>query len=1221
MSNFSTKKPAVAPHQFTEIGLKLASPETILEWSYGEVTKPETINYRTQRPEKHGLFDERIFGPVEDFECSCKKYRGIRYKGIVCEKCGVEVTRAIVRRERMGHIDLCVPVSHIWFLRGVPSRIALLMGITAASIEKVIYFAGYIVTKVNEDDRARILKELDTEFKSRMKDLQNEDARDALKIRMEDMKKEIEGIQMGMVLDETTFHKYSIKYSTLFEAKIGAESIYELFKNLDLKQLLPRLEKERETAGAMERAKLDKRLSLVRGMIHAGVKPEWMFLTRIPVIPPAIRPMVALEGGRHASSDLNDLYRRVINRNNRLKKLIDIFAPEVILRNEKRILQEAVDALIDNSIRHGNAAYSALGQAQRRPLKSLSDYLKSKQGYFRQNLLGKRVDYSGRSVIVIGPELTLDQCGLPKHMALELFRPFVIAELLKQELAYNIRGAGRLIEDGVPEVWAILENIIKHKHVLLNRAPTLHRQGIQAFRPVLIEGNAIQVHPMVCRAFNADFDGDQMAVHVPLSDEAQMEAREIISANKNILKPGSAEPVVSEKLLDMALGAYWMTKVVEGAHGEGKYFASPNDAINAFDYGIIDFRAMVKVLATDTDKYKQFEGALFETSVGRLLFNSVLPSDYEYINDVVVQRTLFDIIIDIIDERGPDAVPQIVDRLKKLGFKYATVSGTTWGIDEVKVPKEKVDIVARAREEERKVFSFYDEGLISRDERRRMIVSIWHKAKTEIEKVLPETLEGSGSAFEMWKSGARGSLGQIAQMAGMKGLIVNTRGETLEFPILSSMKEGMSPIEYFNTTHGSRKGLADTALQTAKAGYLTRRLFVVAQDAIITEEDCKTKGGTTISRISASGIEIAFSKAIKGRILAEDAVDSKGNVIFPKGHLLSRLDAVAVEGSTCALVVVRSPMTCKTLRGVCQKCYGVDLTTNKLVEMGEAVGTVAAQAIGEPGTQLTMNTKHAGGTASAGGDVTQGLPRVEEVFEKRQPKIPAIVSKCEGLVVDVRTEGREKIIVVSPDMNAKGAPKKKDNIEYPVHYRRTVIINKGETVRSGQLLTDGSALLPELFKFGGQEVVQEYIISEVNKIYELQGVTISRKHIELIVKQMMSRVKITASNDSHFSVGDVVEEWIFIEANLRLKAEGKEVAKADRLILGITETSLTRKSFLSAASFQNTTRVLINAAVRGSEDNLAGLMENVIIGKLIPAGSGFKGSNKAAMIKAVQDAQ
>ena len=1219
--NDAFKKAAPAPTNYSGVNLKLASPEVILEWSHGEVTKPETINYRTQRPEKHGLFDERIFGPVEDYECSCKKYRGIRYKGIVCEKCGVEITRAIVRRERMGHIDLCTPVSHIWFLRGVPSRIAMILGITASSVEKVIYFAGYIVTKVSEPDKARILHDLDTEFKTKHKLLVNEEARDALKARMDEIKKEVESVKLGVVLDEGTFHKYSIKYSTLFEARIGAEAIFELFKNIDLTKLIQKLEEDYTKAGAMERAKLDKRLALIRGMSNSGVRPEWLFLTRIPVVPPAIRPMVALEGGRHASSDLNDLYRRVINRNNRLKKLIDIMAPDVILRNEKRILQEAVDALIDNSIRHGGGAYSVMSQAQRRPLKSLSDYLKSKQGYFRQNLLGKRVDYSGRSVIVIGPELALDQCGLPKHMALELFRPFVVAELLKQELAYNIRGAGRLIEDGVPEVWAILENVIRHKHVLLNRAPTLHRQGIQAFRPVLIEGNAIQVHPLVCRAFNADFDGDQMAVHVPLSEEAQTEAREIISANHNILKPGSSEPVVSEKLLDMALGAYWMTKVKEGADGEGKYFASPNDAINAYDYGVIDFRAKVKVYATDTEKYKQFNNQIFETTVGRLLFNSVLPSDHAFINDVVVQKTLFQIIIDIIDDRGTQAVPPIVDRLKKFGFKYATMSGTTWGIDEVVVPKQKGAIVAKSREEERLIIEHFDQGLLSRDERRRMIVEIWHRAKTEIEKLLPETLSETGSAYEMWKSGARGSLGQIAQMAGMKGLIVNTRGETLETPVISSMKEGLTPIEYFNTTHGSRKGLADTALQTAKAGYLTRRLFVVAQDAIVTEADCKTKGGTTISRVSASGIEIAFSKAIKGRILAEDAVDNKGVVLFKKGHLLSRRDAIAVEETTCVTVEVRSPMTCKTLRGVCQQCYGIDLTRNALVDIGEAVGTVAAQAIGEPGTQLTMNTKHAGGAASVGGDVTQGLPRVEEVFEKRQPKIPAIVSKYEGVVVDVRTEGREKIIVVAPDMNAKGAPKKKDNVEYASHYRRMVLVSKGESVIPGQLLTDGSALLPELFKYGGQEVTQDYIISEVNKIYELQGVTISRKHIELIVKQMMSRMKITSRGDSPFTIGEVVEEWIMVDANNKLKEEGKELAKGDRLILGITETSLTRKSFLSAASFQNTTRVLINAAVKGSQDNLAGLMENVIIGKLIPAGSGFKGSEKYKMIEDMQARQ
>ena len=1211
--NPNTQKRGV-PTQFSEVSLKLASPENILDWSFGEVTKPETINYRTQRPEKHGLFDERIFGPVEDYECSCKKYRGIRYKGITCEKCGVEVTRAIVRRERMGHIELCVPVSHIWFLRGVPSRIALILGLTASSVEKVIYFAGYIITKVSEEERTRLLKELDTEYKSKLKELKNEDAREELKTRMSDTKKEVESVKQGAVLDETTFHKFSIKYSTLFEARIGAESIFELFKNIDMVELKEQLETEREKAGVAERTKLDKRLNLIRGMIHSEVRPEWMFLNRIPVIPPALRPMVALEGGRHASSDLNDLYRRVINRNNRLKKLIDIMAPDVILRNEKRILQEAVDALIDNSIRHGNTAYSAMSQAQRRPLKSLSDYLKSKQGYFRQNLLGKRVDYSGRSVIVIGPDLELDQCGLPKHMALELFRPFVISQLLQQELAYNIRGAGRLIEDGVPEVWAILEDVISKKHVLLNRAPTLHRQGIQAFRPVLIEGNAIQVHPLVCKAFNADFDGDQMAVHVPLSEEAQKEAREIISANKNVLKPGSSEPVVSESLMDMALGAFWMTKIIEGSKGEGKWFSSPNDAINAYDYGLVDFRAKIKVLATDTPKYKQFDNQIFETSVGRLLFNSVLPSDHTYINDVVSQRDLFAVVLDLIDDQGVDIVPSVVNKIKKFGFKYATVSGTTWGIDEVVIPEEKAAIIAKAREEEREIIEHFEQGLLSRDERRRMIIEIWHKTKSDIEEIIPDKMDQNGSAFDLWKSGARGSMRQIAQMVGMKGLIVNTRGETLEFPVISSMKEGMSPIEDFITTHGSRKGLADTALQTAKAGYLTRRLFVVAQDAIVTEENCKTKEGTTIGRLSASGIEIAFSKAIKGRILAEDAVDTKGNVIFKKGHMLSRRDAIAVEETTCESVVVRSPMTCKTLRGVCQQCYGVDLTTNHLVDIGEAVGTIAAQAIGEPGTQLTMNTKHAGGTSSAGGDVTQGLPRVEEVFEKRLPKIPAVISKTDGFVSEIRTDGRDKVIVVVPAKDSKYAPKKADVIEYEVSPRRVIKVSKGEEVIGGQLLTDGSAYLPDMFKYGTRIQTQDYIISEINKIYELQGVTISRKHIELIVKQMMSRVKITNSGDSHFTPGEVVEEWIFFEANEALKAAGKDVAKADKLIMGITESSLSRKSFLSAASFQNTTRVLINAAVKGSHDNLAGLMENVIIGKLIPAGTGFKGSPKAEMI-------
>ena len=1211
------KKTPTIPTNYTGVGIKLADPATILEWSWGEVTKPETINYRTQRPEKHGLFDERIFGPAEDYECACKKYRGIRYKGIVCEKCGVEVTRSIVRRERMGHIDLCVPVSHIWFLRGVPSRIAMILGITVSAVEKVIYFAGYIVTEVSESDRARILGELDTEFKSKLKSLQNEEARDALRERADETKKEINSIQQGVVLDEATFHKFSIKYSTLFKARIGAEAIYDLFKEIDLSVLLQELEERYTKAGAMERAKLDKRLMLVRGMLHSGVRPEWMFLTRIPVVPPAIRPMVALEGGRHASSDLNDLYRRVINRNNRLKKLIDIKAPDVILRNEKRIMQEAVDALIDNSIRH-SGGYSATSQAQRRPLKSLSDYLKSKQGYFRQNLLGKRVDYSGRSVIVIGPELELDQCGLPKHMALELFRPFVIAQLLEQELAYNIRGAGRLIEDGVPEVWAILEDVITDRHVLLNRAPTLHRQGIQAFRPVLIEGNAIQVHPLVCKAFNADFDGDQMAVHVPLSEEAQMEAKEIISANKNILKPGSAEPIVSEGLMDIALGVFWMTKEISGATGEGKYFCSPNDAINAYDYGVVDLRAKIQVMATDTDKYAEYNGGLFETTVGRLLFNAVLPSDHSFINKQLGQRDLFQIVVDLIDEQGTEIVPHMLDKIKKNGFKFATKSGVSWGIDEVVVPEEKGAIVDAARAEEQVIINQYNEGLLTRGERHRSITAIWHQAKDKIVKAIEETLDEHGSAYNLWKSGARGNLGQIGQMTGMKGLIVNTRSETIEAPVISSFKEGLSPIEYFTTTHGSRKGLADTALQTARAGYLTRCLFVVAQDAIVTEADCGTKAGITIGRVSASGIEISFAKAIKGRVLSQDAVDAKGNVIFKKGHLLTRRDAMAVEDSTCSAVEVRSPMTCDNKRGVCQQCYGMDLTKNQLVDIGESVGTMAAQAVGEPGTQLTMDTKHKAGTATAEGDVAQGLPRVDEVFEKRQPKIPAVIAKHDGVVTDIVTEGSEKIIVVAPDMSATGAPKKKDAAQYTVHPRRIISVSKGDTVARGQLLTDGSALLPELFKYAGQSVTQDYIISEVNKIYELQGIVISRKHIELIIKQMMSRVKITERGDSRFTVGEVVEEWVMDEENARLKDAGKPIAKGEKLILGITETSLSRRSFLSAASFQNTTRILINAAVRGSEDNLSGLMENVIIGKLIPAGTGFLGSEKHEMIEELQ---
>ncbi len=1204
--------------EFDVISLRLASPARILEWSHGEVTKPETINYRTQRSEKSGLFDEKIFGPERDYECYCGKYRGIRYKGIVCEKCGVELTRAIVRRERMGHITLATPVSHIWYLRGVPGRIALVLGIPASDVEKVIYFAGYIVTKVSEDEKQRLLKELDQEYKMKWKASQSDTDKEGLKERMLQTKSDINSLNPGKVLDEAQYHKFSVRYGTLFEAGVGAEAIHKIFLQLDLNKLVARLEEDKLKAGSLEREKIVKRLSLLRSMIQSGVRPEWMFMLHIPVMPPALRPMVALEGGRHATSDVNDLYRRVINRNNRLKKLLEINAPEVILRNEKRILQEAVDALIDNSIRRGNTMFSAMNQSQRRPLKSLSDYLKGKHGYFRQNLLGKRVDYSGRSVIVVGPDLKLDQCGLPKHMALELFRPFVIAKLLERELAFNVRGAGRLIEEGIPEVWAILEEVIRDKHVLLNRAPTLHRQGIQAFRPVLIEGNAIQIHPLVCRAFNADFDGDQMAVHVPLSSEAQLEAREIMSANMNIQKPGSGTPVVSEKMLDIVLGCYYMTRLLDGEKGEGKIFHTPNSAISAHDYGAVDYRAKIKVLGTSTKKYDHFGGKVFETSVGRLLFNSVLPKDYPFVNAEITQKMLASLVDDLIEKYGLDRISEIIDKIKAFGFRYATRSGITWGLDDITVPQEKKAILEKSRAQVAELTMQYENGLLSKDEKRRMAIEVWHQAKTEVEKLVKEALDPFGSVHDMVQSGARGTLGNLTMMAGMKGLIANTQGETIEFPILASMKEGLTPAEYFITTHGSRKGLADTALGTAKAGYLTRRLFDVAQDSIVLSEDCGTKQGILMTAQSASGIAISFAKNIRGRVLTEDVKDAAGTVITKKGTLLTMLEAQKIEKAGITKAMVRSPMTCETLHGVCQKCYGADLTTNELVDLGEAVGTVAAQAIGEPGTQLSMNTKHAGGSASVGGDITQGLPRVEEVFENRLPKNPAVIAHISGEITEIREEGREKIIVIAPDLDQKTAKKLRDFVEYLVPFRRMPLVAVGQRVARGQLLTDGSANIDELFEYAGKEITQNYIINETNKIYELQGVTISRKHLEVIAKQMFARFEIADPGDTQFSEGDIVEDWNLGESNAKVDARGGRKAEGKQVVLGITEVSLHRKSFLSAASFQYTTRTLISASVRGSIDHLTGLKENVIIGRLIPAGSGFKGSKKWESIDAMQ---
>ena len=1195
--------------EFDSIALRLASPEQIKEWSYGEVTKPETINYRTGRSERGGLFDEKIFGPEKDYECYCGKYRRIRYKDIICEKCGVEVTRSIVRRERMGHIELSTPVSHIWFLRGVPSRMSILLNISVTDLEKVIYFAGYIITKVHEGEKDSVITSLDKEYKTKLKNVADDETREKLKNLLSITKKEIGEIYEGKVLNEISFHHYSLKYGTCFEANIGAEAIYSIFKNLDLNKLKIHTEKMLEKASAAEKEKLQKRLSLIRAMNYAGIRPEWMFLTVIPVIPPVLRPMVALDGGRHATSDLNDLYRRVINRNNRLKKLKEINAPDVILRNEKRIIQEAIDALIDNSIAKQNDS-AAMSQSQKRPLKSLSDNLKSKQGLFRQNLLGKRVDYSGRSVIVVGPELKLNQCGLPKHMALELFRPFVISKILQAELAFNIRGANKLIEERTPDVWAILEEVIAGKYVLLNRAPTLHRLGIQAFNPILIEGNAIQVHPLVCQAFNADFDGDQMAVYVPLLEEAQWEAKELMAANKNLLKPQNGDLIVHPRM-DMVLGSYWITKSVDGDPGEGRYFSRPNTAILAYEYGLISMRAKIKVLAKDNYKYRKFNGGIFDTSVGKLLFNSILPDDFSYVNDEMTQDRLSSLLDELIMHSGVEKTPEILDRIKAFGFKYSTISGTTWGLDNVSVSSEKPKIIAQGKKLEEEIISQWREGLLSEEEKYQKIIEVWTHTKKNLEKVLPKTLDKRSSTYDLFTSKARGTMSSLMQMTGMIGLIQNNQGKTLEFPIIPCYQEGLSPIEYFVITHGARKGASDTALNTAKAGYLTRRLVDVAQDVVITEEDCGTKEGRIVTREDISGIEIPLSKNIRGRVLAEDLKNKNGKVVYKRGFLITKEEAYKIEGADFTEVFVRSPLTCRTVHGLCVNCYGLDLGRNRLVELGEAVGIIAAQAIGEPGTQLTLRTFHAGGVA--GTDITTGLPRVEEIFERRIPKNPATISETDGEVISITAkDGKEKIIKVLSDIKSDDKNNnKKNEMEYIVAFHRMPIVKVGDKVKKGDLLTDGSADISSMFKFGNKELVEKYIIREINKVYELQSASISRKHTEIIIRQMFSRKKIKDAGDTNFSIGDIVENTAFMEENSRIgelygkDAEGKK-AKAETVVLGITEVSLRTKSWLSAASFQNTNRVLIENAIKGGVDSLRGLKENVIIGRLIPAGTGFK---------------
>lgn len=1201
-------------NNFKQIQLKIASPEKIKAWSYGEILKPETINYRTGKSERGGLFDERVFGPTKSFECYCGKYKRIRYKDIICEKCGVQVTDSIVRRERMGHIELASPVSHIWYLKGtIPAPLSLILGVQQSQLEKVIYFAGYIVTRVSEPEKLKLLKDLDNEFKDKLGNAADEATKEKLRELLTQAKEEIKSISLWQVLDEVKYNKYAGRYSNVFDAGIGAEAVYEILKKLDLNIFEKELAEALENSGSAGEEKLQKRLSLVRGLKEAGLRPEWMFIKNLPVIPPGLRPMVALEGGRHATSDVNDLYRRVINRNNRLKKLKAIGAPDVILRNEKRILQEAVDSLMDNSAR--GAKEMAMNATQRRQLKSLADNLQGKQGMLRQNLLGKRVDYSARSVIVVGPRLNLNECGLPKHMALELFKPFIISKLLQREFTFNIKGANKMIEEGQAEVWAILEEVIEGKYVLLNRAPTLHRLGIQAFKVKLIEGNAIQLHPLVCPAFNADFDGDQMAVHLPLGEESQMEAREIMAAHKNILKPGDGVPTFFGKLLDIVLGVYWMTTIVETK--EVKYFSSPNEAILAHENGAVSFRAIVKVLPTSSPRYANFGGKVFETTVGRLLFNSILPNDYQYVNETLDKKLISKLLEDVIDRYGLENSWVIFDKVKNFAFGYATKSGITFGLFDVEIPVEKKGIIDEANKLVAEVESNYNEGFLSDEERYKKIIEIWSSTKTRVEKSLPHAFKKGNPIMDMVGSGARGTYGQLVQLAGMKGLIQNNTGRTLDFPIISSYKEGLTPIEYFVTSYGARKGGSDTALKTAQAGYFTRKLVDVAQDTLVSEEDCKSKDMKLVTAQNISGIEIPLWKGIWGRILAKD-IEIDGKVVFKKGDLLKQFEAKEIEKTGVKEVYIRTPLTCRAERGLCQQCYGLDMGRGTLVRMGEAVGIVAAQAIGEPGTQLTMRTFHSGGVAEI--DITQGLPRVTELFEKRMPKtqVSATIAPFDGEILSItqNTEGKNasgKVVTLLLDEHETAKDNTK-SVQLEVNSKRVIIAKIGDRVKKGDLITDGSADIEQLFELAGAEIAQDYIAYEVTKVYELQGASISRKHLDIIIKQMFSRVEITEGWDTKYSAGDIIPDYTIRKENKKVKAQGGKEAKFQLIVQGITQASLTTESWLSAASFQNTTKILIKAATRGQTDELVGLKENVMAGRLVPVGTGFKSKKEIEQI-------
>ncbi|QZY54634.1 DNA-directed RNA polymerase subunit beta' [Crassaminicella profunda] len=1145
-------------NNFESIKIGLASPEKIRSWSKGEVKKPETINYRTLKPEKEGLFCEKIFGPTKDWECHCGKYKRVRYKGVICDRCGVEVTKSKVRRERMGHIELAAPVSHIWYFKGIPSRMGLLLDMSPRSLEKVLYFASYIVTDTGETS-----------------------------------------LSYKQLLNENEYREYRDKYGNAFKASMGAEAVKEVLRKIDLEKLAKELRVKLRDSSGQKRIRAIRRLEVVEAFRKSGNEPEWMILDAVPVIPPDLRPMVQLDGGRFATSDLNDLYRRVINRNNRLKRLLDLGAPDIIVRNEKRMLQEAVDALIDN----GRRGRPVTGPGNR-PLKSLSDMLKGKQGRFRQNLLGKRVDYSGRSVIVVGPDLKFYQCGLPKKMALELFKPFIMKRLVNDGYAHNIKSAKRMVERVKPEVWDVLEEVIKEHPVLLNRAPTLHRLGIQAFEPILVEGKAIKLHPLVCTAYNADFDGDQMAVHVPLSVEAQAEARFLMLSVNNILAPKDGSPITTPTQ-DMILGSYYLTIEIDGEPGEGMVFKDFDEMLMAYQNKVVGLHARVKVRRKLNE---EDTGKLVESTVGRFIFNERIPQNLGFVDR---EKDLYSLEIDflcdkkklgkIIDKcfrkHGNTVTAIMLDTIKQMGFHYSTVGAITISVSDMEIPKEKEILLSEADQIVDKYEKAYRRGLISDEERYEKVIRVWSETTEKVTDALMANLGRLNNVFIMAHSGARGSKNQIRQLGGMRGLMANASGHTVELPIKANFREGLSVLEYFISTHGARKGLADTALRTADSGYLTRRLVDVSQDVIIREDDCGATEGLWVEAFKDGNelIEPLYDRIV-GRYTIEDVLHPKtGEVIVEAGREIQEEDADKIVEAGLERVKIRSVLNCKTRHGVCGHCYGRNLATGKSVNVGEAVGIIAAQSIGEPGTQLTMRTFHTGGVA--GNDITQGLPRVEELFEARKPKGLAIITEIAGAVSINETKKNKEVIITGDDGEQK---------TYSIPYGSRIKVKEGQRIKAGDEITEGSVNPHDILKIKGVDGVQEYIVKEVQRVYRLQGVDISDKHIEVIVRQMVSKVKIEDAGDTHLLPGGLCNIHEFEAVNKNVEEEGLDSGTGKRVLLGITKASLATESFLSAASFQETTRVLTEAAIKGKEDHLIGLKENVIIGKLIPAGTGMK---------------